>query len=80
MKRKTFVVLLACLLAVSVVVGFPSCGVKEVTCTQCQGTGKCSSCNGTGQDYANHTCGTCKVLESAIDVKELERINIRDYR
>ena len=60
MKRKTFVVLLACMLAVSVTVGFASCGVKEVTCVQCQGTGKCSSCNGTGQDYANHTCGTCK--------------------
>ena len=60
MKRKTFVVLLACLLAVSVVVGFASCGVKETVCVQCQGTGKCSSCNGYGQAYNNHTCGACQ--------------------
>ena len=60
MKRKTFVVLLACLLAVSVVVVFASCGVKETVCVQCQGTGKCSSCNGSGQAYNNHTCGTCQ--------------------
>lgn len=60
MRRKTFIVLLACMLAVSVTIGFASCRVKEVTCVQCQGTGKCSSCNGTGQDYDNHTCGTCQ--------------------
>ena len=60
MRRKTFIVLLACMLAVSVTIGFASCRVKEVTCVQCQGTGKCSSCNGIGQDYDNHTCGTCQ--------------------
>lgn len=79
MKRKTFVVLLACMLAVSVTVGFASCGVKEVTCVQCQGTGKCSSCNGSGQDYDNHNCGTCESSGKCIDAKELGRINIRDY-
>lgn len=60
MKRKTFVVVLTCMLAVSVVVGFASCGQKTITCTECQGTGKCSSCNGSGQDYGNHNCSTCK--------------------
>ena len=66
MKRKTFVVLLACLLAVSVVVGFASGGVKETVCVQCQGTRKCSSCNGSGQAYKNHTCGTCQVLYNLV--------------
>ena len=66
MKRKTFVVLLACLLAVSVVVGFASCGVKETVCVQCQGTGKCSSCTGYGQAYNNHTCGTCQFLYNLV--------------
>ena len=26
----------------ALLVGFASCGVREVTCTQCQGTGKCN--------------------------------------
>ena len=61
MTRKTFVaILLSCALAVSVAVVFASCGAKETTCVQCQGTGRCSSCNGTGNDYGTHTCGTCK--------------------
>lgn len=57
MRRKIWVIMLVC---TALLVGFASCGVREVTCTQCQGTGKCNFCNGSGKDYAHHDCGTCK--------------------
>lgn len=41
-----------------------SCGQQEFTCTQCQGSGACTSCFGTGEGYDGdcHSCngsGTC---------------------
>lgn len=39
MRRKILVIMLVCM---ALLVGFASCGVREVTCTQCQGTGKCN--------------------------------------
>ena len=55
MKRKRFVVLLVCLLAV--VVGAISC--KSRVCGQCNGSGHCARCEGTGKFATYGYCDEC---------------------
>lgn len=45
-------------LLVLMLFAFVGCGQQEFTCTQCQGSGDCTSCFGTGEGY-DGDCHSC---------------------